>query len=157
LKAAFLFALGARSSSLREFTYRWEESVTQAEEVNANGATGEPTPVMADEPSPEPSAAVSVAASVPMEIETAVSRHDLAVVQFFNRLDRLFGDQIDARDREIAAKDRLISELERRAHQAEEHASLLKEYIANLAPGTDYRGAEQSAARKAGRRWWRFR
>jgi len=131
--------------------------VTQAGEVNANGAAGEPTPAIAGEPNTEPSAAVSVAAPVPIEMETAVSRQDLAVVQFFNRLDRLFGDQIDARDREIAAKDRLIAELERRAHHAEEHAGLLKEYIANLAPGTEYRGAEKSAAQKAGRRWWRFR
>lgn len=128
--------------------------MTQTGEVNANGATEEPTPVTAAEPSPEPAAGVSVAAPVPIEMETAVSRHDLAIIQFFNRLDRLFGDQISARDREIAAKDRLIAELERRAHHAEEHASLLKEYIANLAPGTEYRGAEQSAARKAGRRWW---
>ena len=131
--------------------------MSHAGEVNVNGAAGEPPPTIADDAPPSPSAAVSVAPSAPIELETAMTRHDLAVIQFFNRLDQLFGDQIDARNREIAAKDRLIAELERRALYAEEHANLLKDYIANLASGSEYTTAEKSTAHKASRRWWRFR
>ena len=141
----------------RRRSYHREEGVTYPGQIDVKGTTEEPMPAMDTDGASTQSAPLSVGPALPIDMETAMSRHDLAVIQFFNRLDRLFGDQIDARDREIVAKDRLISELERRAQIAEEHASLLKEYIASLSPGMDYKpGADRAMDEKTTRRWWRF-
>lgn len=111
-------------------------------------------------------------------IEVEMIRQELAVIQFLDRLDHLYRDLLDARDRElsikeqiyrdllegrdreITVKDRLISELERRAYQAEEHETLLKDYISNLPPSTESEREGESPSDEASPNpvgpWWQF-
>ena len=132
-----------------------EESVTHDGQVGGKGG-GESAPEIS-EGALDPSVPLSVVEPVPIDVQHPVTRQDLAVIQFFNRVDRLFSEQLAGRDREIAAKDRLIAELERRAEQAEEHAGLLKEYIVNLPPSTEHTPvAEKPPPEETGRAWWKF-
>jgi hypothetical protein len=79
-----------------------------------------------------------------------LTRQDMLALQFFDRLDRLYRDQLDGRDRELHLKDRLITELERRAQQAEANEAALRHYIENLTPSNDYQPPEKNKSR----RWW---
>jgi hypothetical protein len=109
-------------------------------------------------------------------VEIEMMRQELAVIQFLERLDHLYRDLLDSRDREltvkdciyqdlltgrdreIEVKDRLITELERRAQQAEEHTKLLQEYIANLSAGSTYQqpaeDTQDESPAQNGRQWW---
>lgn len=88
-------------------------------------------------------------------VETTGAVQSFAVVEFFDRLDHLYREQIDARDRELATKDRLIAELEKRAREVEQHAAVLKEYIATLPPDTGFR-VEHEKDDRTGKHWWHF-
>lgn len=86
-------------------------------------------------------------------ITTEVTRQDLAVIEFLNKVDRLYRELLELRDRELAAKDRLITELERRAQAAEEHESALRDYIRDL-PDERFADSGSDDAPTEERRWW---
>jgi hypothetical protein len=97
-------------------------------------------------------------------IKTEVTRQELAVIEFLNRVDRLYRELLELRDRELSAKDRLIEELERRAQVAEEHEVALRNYLSHL-PEDDLapqhgRPAPQrhpdEPVTESQRLWWQF-
>jgi hypothetical protein len=86
-------------------------------------------------------------------IKTEITRQDLAVLEFLNRVDRLYRELLDLRDRELAAKDRLIVELERRAQTAEQHEQALRNYLSHL---PDPQPSEPPAPPITEHPWWQF-
>lgn len=97
-------------------------------------------------------------------IKTEVTRQDLAVIEFLNRVDRLYRELLELRDRELSAKDRLIEELERRAQVAEEHELALRNYLSHLpdddpAPQHDHptpQAPPDEPISATQRLWWQF-
>lgn len=91
-------------------------------------------------------------------IKTEITRQDLAVLEFLNRVDRLYRELLDVRDRELAAKDRLIVELERRAQIAEEHEQALRSYLSQLPEPqqSQPQPSEPAAPPIIEHSWWRF-
>ncbi len=80
--------------------------------------------------------------------EVATTRGNAVAVDVFDRLDRLYREQIEARDVALGAKDETIAELRRRAEEAERERDALRGQSGVTMP-TDHEAAEH-------RPWWRF-
>lgn len=89
-------------------------------------------------------------------ITREVTRQDLAVIEFLDRVDRLYRELLELRDRELAVKDRLIAELERRAQTAEEHELALRDYLRNLPEDRPSEADHVETVPQAQHRWWQF-
>src|SRR5437763_8956694 len=74
-----------------------EEYMTEASTPNGAATSENPNGLNEDSPAPL--------------VEMEMMRQELAVIQFLERLDHLYRDLLDSRDRELTVKDRIYQDL----------------------------------------------